>query len=144
MKQQNNGNIISTSPKCRTLLLLALPLTLAAGCASNPSSSYFTDTPAPIVASISTQQTANRVIANEIYAMYLTNGNFAYTMVASVNGGVVTLQGPITYTGQQRPDRVERQRIDDGITKLATVNKVKDELDIDTVPMTTGKTVAER
>lgn len=124
--------------------MLALPLTLAAGCASNPSSSYFTDTPVPIMASASAQQTANRIIANEIYAMYLTNGNFAYTMVASVNGGVVILQGPITYTGQRYPDRVERQKIDDGITKLASVNQVKDELDIDTVPMPTAKTVASR
>jgi hypothetical protein len=145
MKIQNEENIIPTNYKCRALLLLALPLTFAAGCASNPANSYFTDKPTPIIASASKQQMANQAVAHEIYAVYLTNRNFAYTMVAAVNNeGTVTLQGPIPYSDEQNPDRVERQRIDSGILELASVNQVKDELDVATVPIRSEKTVASR
>jgi osmotically-inducible protein OsmY len=140
MKQNaNNSNI-----KIKILLCLALPLTLAAGCASNPANSYFTDTPVPAVASASRQQAANRIIADEVYKSYLADRSFAYTMVVSVNEGVVTLHGPVAYYGEQTPNKIERQTIDDRMRNLAGVNQVKDELDVTTVSMLAEKDVAVR
>jgi hypothetical protein len=144
VKQQNERNIILTNSRFKTLLLLALPLILAAGCASNPANSYFTDTLVPTTAAVSGRQAANQFIANEIYEMYLTNTNSAYSMVASVNEEVVTLQGPLSYDGEQKPGRVERRGIDDRIWKLAGVNRVKDELGVDTVLILAEKPVAGR
>src|ERR1700689_867382 len=133
LNNKNERNFMTTNSKCRILLCLVLPLTFAAGCASNPANSYFNHAPAPIMASASRQQAANQVIGIEIYEAYLTDTNFAYTMVASINKGVVTLQGPISYGGEQKPDRMERQGIDNRIWNMDGVNQVKDELNIDTV-----------
>lgn len=114
----------------KTWLWLALPVALAAGCASGPSrsASYnFTDAPAPIVAAVSERQAANQLIGNEIYQMLMTDTNIDYALGASVNSGVVSLSG--TAYG-----RVERQRIVDRMWDLEGVLEVKDRNGMDVAP----------
>jgi hypothetical protein len=107
--------------KWKALVWLALPLTLAAGCASDPSRpavvNYSPDTPAPSVGPASERQAADRVIGKEIYDMCMADKKIHSSMWASVDQGVVTLHGRL-------PNGAERQRIIDRITGLPGVNQV--------------------
>lgn len=112
--------------KCKTLLWLALPLTLAVGCASGPSrsaavynSAYV---PAPTITPVSAQSTSNALVSREIYAMWMADTQINYsTLWASVDDGVVTLRGTL-------PNGAERQRLNDRISELAGVTQVKNEV----------------
>jgi len=110
----------------KPLLWLALPLTLAVGCASGPgrsASAYHpTPTPVPMAAPVSERQAANVIISREIYAMWMADTQINYgTLWASVDDGVVTLRGTL-------PSGVERQRLNDRISELAGVTQVKNEV----------------
>ena len=106
----------------KTLLWLALPLTLAAGCASGPSRSTarFTDLPAPRIEPASESRTANMVVGREIFDLFVADTRIDYCLSAGVDDGVVTLSGT-------SPFRVERQRVTDRIWELAGVTQVRDE-----------------
>ncbi len=90
-------------------------------------------------------KTANQATAMKIFMMSLNDTNFEFSMVASVNDGAVTLRGPVPYTGpgsrigDQKPDQNQRNKIDGQIQALTGVGSVKDELDIDTVPVMVAK-----
>ena len=110
---------------CKTLLCLALPLTLAVGCASGPSHSVVTHpfTELPTVTNVSARQADNILVAKEISEMWMMDKQLsrASSISASVNEGVVTLGGEL-------PNGVERQRINDRMGELAGVNRVQDDL----------------
>ena len=129
-------------PKCRTLLWLALPLTLAVGCASNPNRSAvpgnsFTDNPAPAAPAVSQQEPANVAVGREIFRMFLADTSANCSLSASANQGVVTLGGA-SFTG------VERQSIVDQTWALAGVTQVRDEKGVDLTPTPASKAVAVR
>ena len=81
----------------------------------------------------------------KIFWMSVNDTNFEFTMVASISDGAVTLKGPLPYigplpcTGDQKPDQNQRNKIDGQIQALTGVGSVKDELDIDTVPVIVAK-----
>ena len=142
---RNAGTTAAPGPghwltKCKMLLWLALPLTLAAGCASNPNraavaDNFFTDYPVPTATPVSQSEAANRVIAREMFFMFIADTSTNMSMSASVNGGVVTLGGDSF-------DGVERQSIVDQTWGLAGVIQVKDDLGVDLPP--TPKAIAAR
>jgi hypothetical protein len=109
---------------CNTLLWLALPLALVAGCASGPSRSAvttsFTDLPAPRIEPASESRTANTILVREIFDLFMADTRIDYCLSAGVDGGVVTLGGT-------SPFRVERQRVTDQIWDLSGVSQVRDE-----------------
>ena len=126
--------------KSKTLLWLALPLTLAVGCASHSPQAtggdrFFPDTPASVVAPVTSRHAANQTIADELFQLSLNDTAFEYSRVAWINEGVITLHGPVPYNNEQYPDSSQRQTIDDGIMGLAGVNQVKDKLGVDTAPL---------
>ena len=108
----------------KTLLCLALPLTLAVGCASGPSHSVVTHpfTELPTVTNVSARQADNILVAKEISEMWMMDKQLsrASSISASVNEGVVTL-------GSNLPDGVERQRIAARIRELPGVRYVSGE-----------------
>lgn len=124
-----NSNISKFSPapghgllKCKMLLCLALPLTLAVGYASDLYQPAVADnfTPVAVVAPVSARVAANKIVGHEIFEMFMADKSLNY-LSASVNNGVVTLRGTV-------PNEAERQKIDDQMRELAGVNQVKDEL----------------
>jgi osmotically-inducible protein OsmY len=128
--------------KCRTLLWLALPLTLAAGCVSSPSGGdrFFSDPPAAVAAPVTSRHIADQTIADELFQLSLDDTAFEYSRIAAVNDGVVTLRGPIPYDGEQYPDGNQQYNINDEIMALAGVNRVKDELGTNTAATVAFKT----
>jgi hypothetical protein len=135
MKNKLNNKNEKTIFKCGKLFWLTLPLALAAGCASNPSNSFFKDAPAPAVAAVSGSRTANVVVGKEIFNMFMADTNIDYDLLASVNEGTVTLVGTST-------DRPERQRMVNQIWTLAGVNQVNDEPAVNTLPTLAEEAVA--
>jgi hypothetical protein len=123
----------------KTLLWLALPLALAAGCASDPSRSTvaFSGPAAPIVAPGSEREAANQAVGNEIFNLFMTDTSINYLLRASVDNGVVTLIGASS-------NRLERQRVVDRVWELAGVNQVKDELGVDLAPTLPRRAVVVR
>ncbi len=127
--------------KCKTLLWLALPLTLAAGCASNPNraavaDNFFTDAPTPVAMTFSESHAVNRVVGREIFNMFLADTNINYNLGATVNNaGLVTLNGGSS-------DGVERQRVVDRMWELDGVNQVKNEKGVDLAPTPATKAIA--
>ena len=113
---------------CQGLLWLALPLTLAVGCASGPRRPVkFSNVPAPAVRPLSEGQTADWSVAHEIYEMFLADREYQYPLRASVYNGVVTLHGT-SFDGH------ERQRLVDEIWDLEGVNQVKNRHGVDVQP----------
>lgn len=106
------------------LLCLALPLTFAVGCATNPNKSagnYQAATmPALANAPLPAPRTANQVVGDQIYEMLLADHKSIYTLGTSVNAGVVTFRGPLTGGAGE-------QRMVDRISLMTGVNQVKDE-----------------
>ena len=131
----------NSNSKCKMLLCLALPLTLAVGYASDaslpPATSSFIAVPNAIVQPVSARRTANIVVGNEIFNMFMTETNVNNGLTASVNNGVVTLSDPLS-------DKSERQTTVNQISELAGVNQVKDKHGADLVSTTTEKAVAVR
>jgi len=128
-------------PKCKKLLWLALPFTLGVGCAFGPGSTavadeFFTDFPAPVVATVSPQEAANRVVEREMFYIFLADKSADCSLTSRVNGtGVVTLGGA-SFVG------VDRQSIIDQTWALAGVTQVRDEQGVDLAP--TPKVIAAR
>ena len=126
--------------KCQRLLWLALPLTLAAGCASGPNrstaTSDFTDTLTLVAAPISRSGAANVIVGHEIYEMFLADTRIDYGLGAGVDKGVVTLRGT-SFNG------TERQRIVDGIWELNGVDEVKDKHGVDVAPTLARNTAGQ-
>jgi hypothetical protein len=129
--------------KCKALLWLALPLTLAVGCASNPNraavtDNFFTDAPSPAATTFSESQAVNRVVGREIFNMFLADKNINYSLMATVNNdGAVTLSGASF-------DGTERQRVVDRMWELDGVNQVKNEQGVNLAPTPATKAVAVR
>jgi hypothetical protein len=123
------------------LLWLALPLTFAAGCASNPNRAavadkFFTDYPAPVATPVSQSEAANRVIEREIFSVLMADTSTGQSMGSSVNAGVAT----VTMWPTEREwmdgssfDVVERQLIIDQVWKLDGVTQVNDGMGVDLV-----------
>jgi hypothetical protein len=128
-------------PKCKTLLWLALPLALAAGCASNPNRAtvadkFFTDAPTPAAMTASESHAVNRVVGREIFDMFLADTDINYNLGATVNNaGLVTLNGTSS-------DGVERQRVVDRMWELDGVSQVKNARGVDVAPTPAAKAVA--
>lgn len=127
---KNERKIMSTNSKCKILLCLALPLTLATGYASDSNNTCFSDVPTPIAAPVSKRQAADNVINNEIFRMALADTN-TYNLSASVNDGVVTMD--VTST-----DRLELQRMVNETWQLRGVEQVRDERGVDMESTLTG------
>ena len=129
--------------KCKTLLWLALPLTLAVGCASDPNrpavaDSFFPDAPTPVALTSSESHAVNRVVGREIFNMFMADTNINYSLVASVNNaGVVSLSGA-SFGG------VEKQRVVDRMWELDGVNQVNNGQGIDLAPTPATKVVVVR
>src|ERR1700689_3458931 len=85
------------SSKCKMLLCLALPLTVAAGYASDSNRPLntvsFIDAPVPIVAPVSARQAADIAINKEVFDMFMADTSINYNMSATVHNGVVTIVG---------------------------------------------------
>ncbi|HEY5232780.1 MAG TPA: hypothetical protein VIK35_04520 [Verrucomicrobiae bacterium] len=117
----------NSNSKCKILLCLALPLTVAAGHASDSSRSLdtttFIDSPAPLVATVSAQQSADSAINREIFHMVLADRDLSYDLHATVKDGLVTLDVASS-------DVTERQRVVNEIWELHGVNQVKNELGV--------------
>jgi len=130
-------------PKIKTLLLLALPLTLAVGYASDlnrpaVADHFFTDVPTPVAVTASESNAVNQVIGREIFKMFMADKNINYSLGASVNNaGLVTLNGTSS-------DGAERQRVVDRMWDLDGVNQVKNEQGVDVAPTPASKAVAAR
>jgi len=118
---------MKTNSKCKILLCLALPLTVAAGHASDSSRSLdtttFIDSPAPLVATASAQQSADSAINREIFRMVLADRDINYNLSSTVKDGLVTLD--VTSA-----DGTERQRVINEIWELHGVDQVKNELGV--------------
>lgn len=118
--------------QCRTLLWLALPLALAAGCATSPNRAEvtedFPDFTAPTTAPVSERRTENVIVGNEIYEMLLANRDIGNYLMATADNGVVVLSGSVT-------TRAERREIDERIRDLTGVSQVKDDLYYGTMPV---------
>ena len=127
--------------KCQTLLWLALPLALAAGCASNPNRAavadkYFSDAPTPVAMTASESHAVNRVVGKEIFDMFMADAGINYNLGATVNNaGLVTLNGTSS-------NGVERQRVVDRMWELDGVNQVKNAQGVDVAPTPAPKAVA--
>lgn len=108
----------------RKLLLFALPLTLAMGCASGShhgaTAHRFNETPVPIVPPTYEQQATDMTIRDGIHALFLADRSSAFDRSAAVKDGVVTLRGPV-------PGGSERKRIDDAIRALPGVKQLIDD-----------------
>jgi hypothetical protein len=141
LNNKNERNFMTTNSKCRLLLCLALPLTVAAGYASDSNSpkdtNAFIDVPTPIVATVSARQTADITINNEIFNLVMADTSISYNLSVSVNKGVVTVSDSLA--GGR-----ERQRVVNEIWDLAGVNQVRDEHGADLASTATGKAVAVR
>jgi len=133
------------------LLWLALPLTLAAGCVSDPNrssnTSYFNDTPAPIAATVTRSEAADRVVESEMFYMLLTNTSSGQDMGAYVNKGVASVT--MWSTNAERMDGatfdvIERQKIVDQTWGLAGVIQVNDGLGVNLAPTPAPKAIALR
>jgi osmotically-inducible protein OsmY len=111
------------------------PLTLAA----IVSTILITSSPVQAAPKDDSIKAANQAVSMEIFWMSLKDTKFEYSMVATINDGVVTLKGPVPYYGEQKPDRDQRQKITGQIQALAGVASVKDELNINTVPTLVAK-----
>jgi hypothetical protein len=128
--------------KCKMLLWLALPLTLAAGCASNPNRAvvddkFFTDDPALVATPVSQSEAANRVPEREIINVFMADTSTSQSMGVSVNAGVATvIMWPTAREWKDGSsfDVVERQLIVDQVWKLDGVIQVKGELGVDLAP----------
>lgn len=145
---------MSTNSKCRILLCLALPLTLAVGCASDPNRPTATafeqqaadtsnnnelfniDIPTP-TATVSKQQAADMVINNEIFKMVLADTDINYNLWDSINKGVVTLD-------VMSSNGAERQRVVNEVWELAGVKQVKDRRGVNLASTSPEKTIAVR
>jgi hypothetical protein len=131
----------NSNSKCKMLLCLALPLTVAAGYASDSNrpldTTSFIDCPAPIVAPVSKSQAADSAINREIFRMVLADKNINYDLTATVKDGEVTLA--VTST-----DGTERQRVVNEIWELHGVDQVKNELGVNTPSSVAEKPVAVR
>jgi hypothetical protein len=141
LNNKNQGNIMSTNSKCRILLCLALPLTLATGYASDsnrpPDTASLSDVPAPIVATVTARRAADIAINNEIFNLFMADTSINYNLSVSVNKGVVTV-------GDSLADGRERQKVVNEIWNLPGVNQVKDERGVDLASTAIGKAVAVR
>jgi hypothetical protein len=82
------------------------------------------DVPTPIVAPVSKRPAADRIINDEIFRMVLADTNTNYTLSASVNNGVVTLDVAST-------NRLELQRMVNDIWQLRDVEQVKNQRGVD-------------
>lgn len=107
------------------------PLTLAA----IVSTILFTSSPVQAGPKDDSIKAADQAISMKIFWMSLNDPKFEFPMVATVNNGVVTLKGPVAYVGEQKPDRIQRHKIDDQIRLLAGVTSINDELNINTQPV---------
>lgn len=129
LNKQNKTKIMktNTNSKCAILLCLALPLTVAAGYASDSNRSLdtttFIDFPAPLVATATARQTADSVINREIFSMVLADKDINFNLSATVKDGLVTLD--VTSS-----DGTERQRVVNEIWELRGVDQVKNELGV--------------
>lgn len=126
--------------KRKKLLWIALPFTLAVGCAFGPGSSsvageFFTDFPAPVTAPISQRQAANEVLGHEIYDMFMANRSSDCSLTAVNDQGVVTLGGKSFVW-------FERQSVINKTWKLAGVNQVQDQQGVGLTPTPASKAVA--
>jgi|GEM_PF-6866998 hypothetical protein len=130
-------NVISTKSKRTMLFLLALPLALAAGCASNPANSYFPATPAPTIVHGSERRSANIAVGDEMFWMFMADTNINYSMSLSINEGIVSL-------GDNSLDGPEQQAIVNQMWELPGVNQVNDASGIVAPPTLAPKTVAVR
>jgi hypothetical protein len=140
---KNERKIMKTNSnsKCKMLLCLALPLTVAAGYASDFSRSLdtasFIDFPAPLAATASARQAADSAINREIFRMVLADQDINYNLSASVKDGVVTLD--VTSS-----DGIEGQRVVNEIWELRGVDQVKNELGVNIPPTVAEQPVAVR
>jgi osmotically-inducible protein OsmY len=123
------------------LLCLALPLTVAAGLASDSNRSLDTttyiDSPATIVAPVTKSLSADSVINREIFRMVLADRDINYNLSATVKDGLVTLD--VTSA-----DGTERQRVINEIWELRGVDQVKNELGVNMPPTVSEIPVAVR
>jgi hypothetical protein len=103
-------------------IALALGLALVVGCASqsrhNDQAISFTPPTTPIAAAVSERQAANIAVGRALYEMFLNDGRYSHSMVASVDDGVVTLTGIL-------PSGLERKKLSDRIRALPGVKKVQ-------------------
>jgi len=109
----------------KRLIWLALPLTLAVGCASDPSRSAWNDQsytkfPAPPTAPITRREVANVAVGHEMFDTFLAITNANCNLSAVSENGVVVLGGD-SFTGK------ERQRLVNQVSEQAGVNEVQDE-----------------
>jgi len=109
----------------KRLIWLALPLTLAVGCASDPSRSAWNDQsytkfPAPPTAPVTRPEVANVAVGHEMFDTFLTITNANCNLSAVSENGVVVLGGD-SFTGK------ERQRLVKQVSEQAGVNQVQDE-----------------
>ena len=128
--------------KPKHLLWLALPIALAAGCASGPSHSEVAYNAAafspPTTAPVYERQATNAIIGHEIFEMFMKDMTVNYALTASVNNqGVVALGGTSS-------DGAERQRVVDEVWRLTGVNEVKDKAGLDVAPTVPQKDVVSR
>jgi len=123
----------------RALLCLALPLALAVGCASAPKSppAYSHLGAEPTAPVLTERQTADWVISQKIYLMFMADKGINYPLCASVRDGVVSMSGTSF-------DGVERQRIVNGMWALDGVTEVKNEQGKDVAPTVPVKPVVLR
>jgi len=126
----------NSNSKCKILLCLALPLTVAASHASDSSRSLdtttFIDSPAPLVATVSAQQSADSAINSEIFRMVLADRDINYDLHATVKDGLVTMDVASS-------DVTERQRVVNAIWELHGVDQVKNQLGV-SMPSTATET----
>lgn len=138
---KNERNIMTTTSKCKMLLCLALPLTLAAAYASDtnlpPATASFIAAPASIVQPVSARRTANLVVGKEMFALFMAETNNTYNLSSSVNNGVVTLVCTSS-------DGMERQRIVNEVWQLHGVDQVTDESGVSTPQAPAERIVAVR
>ena len=132
---------MKTNSKCKMLLCLVLPLTVAAGHASDSNRSLdtttFIDVPAPLVATASAQQSADSAINREIFRMVLADRDINYDLHATVKDGLVTMDVASS-------DVTERQRVVNAIWELRGVDQVKNEQGVNMPSTATEKPVAVR
>jgi hypothetical protein len=158
--------------KSKTLLWLALPLTLAAGCASNPHpsarvDSFFPENPAMMGAPVSGQQTANNpdqsaradsfypetpaTIATPVSGQQAANmvvGREIFDMfMAEKNinySARVSVNAGVVTLDRDTFDGAQRQGIVDQMWKLDGVNQVENDQGVDLKATPVAKVVAVR
>jgi len=109
----------------KRMLWLALPLTLAVGCASDPGRSGWTDQsfnkfPTPITTPVTGREVANVAVGREMFDLFLTMTNANGDLSAVSENGVVTLGGS-SFAGD------ERQSLVNQVSELSGVNRVRNE-----------------